>query len=53
MTGAHPRGADIPGTLLGDVHDAYLEWLGDDYDLGALNVVLCAAAAEKLSGDPP
>jgi hypothetical protein len=38
---------------VGDVHDAYLQWLGDDYDLGALNVVLCAAAAEKLSGDPP
>lgn len=53
MTGAHPGGTDIPGTLLGDVHDAYLQWLGDDYDLGALNVVLCTAAAEKLSGDPP
>jgi len=50
---APPRGADIPGTQLGDVHDAYLQWFGNDYDLGALNVVLCAAAAEKLSGDPP
>ncbi len=50
---APQRGADIPGTLLADVHDAYLQWLGDDFDLGALNVVLCAAAAEKLSGDPP
>ena len=48
-----PGGTDISGSLLGDVHDAYLQWLGDDYDLGALNVVLCAAAAEKLSGDPP
>jgi hypothetical protein len=53
MTGMPPRGTDIPGSLVGDVHDAYLQWLGDDYDLGALNVVLCAAAAEKLSGDPP
>jgi hypothetical protein len=53
MTGASPRGTDISGSLLGDVHDAYLQWLGDDYDLGALNVVMCAAAAEKLSGDPP
>ena len=53
MTGAPQRGTDIPGSLLGDVHDAYLQWFGDDYDLGALNVVLCAAAAEKLSGDPP
>ena len=50
---APQRDADIPGTLLADVHDAYLQWLGDDYDLGALNVVLCATAAEKLSGDPP
>jgi len=53
MSGAHQGSADIPGTLLADVHDTYLQWLGDDYDLGALNVVLCAAAAEKLSGDPP
>jgi hypothetical protein len=53
MTGASHRGTDISGSLLGDVHDAYLQWLGDDYDLGALNVVMCAAAAEKLSGDPP
>jgi hypothetical protein len=53
MTGAPQKGTDISGSLLGDVHDAYLQWLGDDYDLGALNVVLCAAAAEKLSGDPP
>jgi ethanolamine utilization microcompartment shell protein EutS len=53
MTSPHRRGTDISGSLLGDVHDAYLQWLGDDYDLGALNVVLCAAAAEKLSGDPP
>jgi hypothetical protein len=48
-----PQGtSDISGSLA-DVHDAYLQWFGDDYDLGALNVVLCAAAAEKLSGDPP
>jgi len=53
MTGAPQTHADISGSLLADVHDAYLQWLGDDYDLGALNVVLCAAAAEKLSGDPP
>jgi hypothetical protein len=46
------RASDISGSLA-DVHDTYLQWLGDDYDLGALNVVLCAAAAEKLSGDPP
>jgi hypothetical protein len=48
----HRTHADNSGELAG-VHDAYLQWLGDDYDLGALNVVLCAAAAGKLSGDPP
>ena len=44
--------ADIPGELSG-VHDTYRGWLGDDYDIGALDVVLCTAAAEKLAGDPP
>ena len=48
----HHGPTDIPGTLA-DAHTAYLQWLGDDYDLGALNAVLCAAAAAKLSGDPP
>jgi len=48
----HYGPTDIPGTLA-EVHTAYLQWFGDDYDLGALNAVLCAAAAEKLSGDPP
>jgi hypothetical protein len=43
---------DIPGELSA-VHGAYREWLGADYDLGALDVVLCTAAAEKLAGDPP
>src|SRR5215469_3175519 len=44
--------SDNSGALAA-VHDTYLQWFGDDYDLGALNVVLCCAAAEKLSGDPP
>ena len=48
----HRTHTDNSGELAG-VHDAYLGWFGDDYDLGALNVVLCAAAAQKLSGDPP
>jgi hypothetical protein len=48
----HRTHTDISGELA-DVHDAYLGWFGGDYDLGALNVVLCAAAAGGLSGDPP
>jgi hypothetical protein len=48
----HRTHTDNSGELA-EVHDAYLGWFGDDYDLGALNVVLCAAAAGELSGDPP
>lgn len=44
--------SDIPGELR-RVRDAYLRWFGPDYDTGALDCVLCAAAAERLSGDPP
>jgi hypothetical protein len=44
---------DKSGELLADVHDAYLRWFGKDYDLGALDCVLSAAAAQRLDGDPP
>ena len=37
---------------LDDVHDAFLDWLGDDYDTDALDAVLAAAAVEQLDGDP-
>jgi hypothetical protein len=50
---AHRALTDNSGEDLATVQDAYRQWFGDDYDLGALNVVLSAAAAEKLSGDPP
>lgn len=46
------KGGDISGQHC-RVREAYRRWLGDSYDLGALDVVLCAAAAEKLPGDPP
>jgi hypothetical protein len=49
---AHTGPTDISGQL-SDLHTAYLQWFGDDYDLGALNAVLCTAAARRLSGDPP
>jgi hypothetical protein len=45
--------ADKSGHTLAAVRDGYLRWLGADYDLGALDCVLAAAAAEKLDGDPP
>ena len=47
------RGTDFSGDALEQVHRAYLGWFGRDYDTGALDVVLCAARAEKLPGDPP
>lgn len=40
-----------PATL-GEVHDRFTRWLGAEYDLAVLDAVLCAAAAEKLTGDP-
>jgi hypothetical protein len=44
---------DKAGQPLDAVHEVYLRWFGADYDLGALDCVLCAAAAERLEGDPP
>lgn len=40
-----------PGTLA-EVHDVFRRWLGQDYDLDALNATLAAAAVERLDGDP-
>lgn len=34
------------------VHAVFIRWLGKEYDLDALDAVLCAAAAERLDGDP-
>jgi hypothetical protein len=34
------------------VHETFRRWLGDEYDLGALDAVLATAAAERLTGDP-
>lgn len=45
-------GCDKSGRLA-RTRDTYRRWLGDSYDLGALDVVLCAAATGRLDGDPP
>ncbi|MFE3443173.1 hypothetical protein ACFXNW_09080 [Nocardia sp. NPDC059180] len=37
---------------LDEVHAVFRKWLGNDYDLDALDVVLAAAAVERLDGDP-
>jgi hypothetical protein len=33
-------------------HHVFQRWLGKDYDLDVLDVVLCCAAVEQLAGDP-
>ena len=43
--------SSAPATI-GDVHAVFRRWLGDEYDLGALDAVLAAAAVEQLDGDP-
>ena len=37
---------------LADVHATFVRWLGAEYDMDALDVVLGAAAVERLDGDP-
>lgn len=40
------------GVDLKQAHDVFKRWLGDDYDLDALDAMLAAAAVERLDGDP-
>lgn len=42
----------IPGTLA-HVHATFRRWMGESYDLGALDVTLSVSATEQLGGDPP
>ncbi|MFC9051815.1 hypothetical protein [Streptomyces anthocyanicus] len=44
---------DIAGHSLAEVHEAFLKWLGKDYDLDALDAVLSTGAVEQMGGDPP
>lgn len=47
-----PTPGDERGRRLADAHDVFRRWLGDDYDLYALDAVLATAAVEALDGDP-
>lgn len=40
-----------PATLA-EAHEVFQRWLGDGYDLDALNATLAAAAVERMDGDP-
>ncbi|HEX5473275.1 MAG TPA: hypothetical protein VFX12_01335 [Vicinamibacterales bacterium] len=44
--------APVPPRTLDDVDAVFRRWFGDAFDLDALHVVLAAAAAERLTGDP-
>jgi hypothetical protein len=41
-----------PKTSLVDVHSVFQKWLGEDYDLDAIDLTCCAGACARLTGDP-
>jgi hypothetical protein len=43
---------EIKLSTLAEVHKVFMRWLGDEYDLDALDIVLATAAVERLEGDP-
>ena len=47
-----PRPSRSRPITLDEAHAVFRRWLGDDYDLDALDAVLAAAAVERLDGDP-
>ncbi|GAA6524376.1 hypothetical protein [Intrasporangium sp. DVR] len=42
----------VPVVSLEEAHAVFARWLGDDYDLDALDAMLAAVAVERLDGDP-
>jgi hypothetical protein len=46
----HDSGPD--SITLDAAHTVFTRWFGDDYDLDALDAMLCTVAAERLDGDP-
>ncbi len=47
-----PEVEPVAPVALDEAHQVFRGWLGEDYDLDALDVVLAAAAVERLDGDP-
>src|SRR5262249_19244702 len=41
-----------PQKSLVDVHSVFEKWLGDDYDIDAIDLVCAAGACARLKGDP-
>lgn len=48
-TSAHQA---VEPRTLDETHATFTRWLGDEYDLDVLDVVLSVAASERLGGDP-
>jgi len=42
----------MPDLTLDDAHKVFQRWLGEDFDLDSLDVMLITAAVERLDGDP-
>ncbi len=42
----------LPTGTLDETHNVFRKWLGNDYDLDALDVMLATAAVERMDGDP-
>ena len=42
----------LPKRTLDDVHKVFRKWLGDEYDLDAIDATCAAGASERLAGDP-
>ena len=57
-TGQHRQAAQskpeppVQPVSLDEAHKVFRKWFGEHYDLDAIDVSLCVAAVEKLSGDP-
>lgn len=49
---APPDLGDLAAPDLAGTHKVFQSWLGDDYDLDALDAMLATAAVERLDGDP-
>jgi hypothetical protein len=49
---APPSPAAPTPCKLDDVHYVFRKWLGSEYDIDAVDIIIAAAAAEKLTGDP-
>jgi hypothetical protein len=45
-------GGPQPRCTLDELHNVFRKWLGNEYDMDAIDAVAATAAAERLDGDP-